>query len=303
MGRSWAKVASFALTGVVVAAAAPAIANPYDISLRGLGRPKSNDLTDPAVERYRMLATELTFALAPRPLQPAETLGVSGFEFSLVSTTTNISEKAAHWQGQPGAPIMEGALRGRNVPGALWTPTVHIRKGLPMSTELGLHGTYLAFSEMLLFGAELKIAIYESYMRWIPAVAARLAFGRLVGSSEIDIVTGEADGLLSLPFGVAGLAQITPYFGAGVLFAHVNSYVLDETPYLVTEASDQKGGPDGSLYTFPTLQWNKNRLTRIVVGVRASVAFLEIMYELDLGLVSFANKTLTSHSIKFGFDV
>jgi len=39
------------------------LANPNDISLRGLGRPESNSVNDPAVKRYRNLSTELAAAL------------------------------------------------------------------------------------------------------------------------------------------------------------------------------------------------------------------------------------------------
>jgi hypothetical protein len=281
-------------------------ANPYDISLRGLGRPPTNaPLSDPVVRRYKNLTSELVFALAPRPLAPAETLGMSGFEFSLVSTTADINETATYWQGQPGSPVFEGALPthgNRGVPSLFWVPTVHIRKGLPLSTEVGINASYLAWSEMVLLGVEGKVALHESYVRWVPALSARGAVGRLFGSSDLDIVTIEADLLASLPFGVGGMVQLTPYAGYGFLFAHVNSQVLDETPYEVLDTDEQKGGEDGSLYTFPTLEWRDNQQGRVVIGLRLNVAMLELLYEFDMGLVGGAAGSLQSHSFKIGFD-
>jgi hypothetical protein len=281
-------------------------ANPYDISLRGLGRPPNNaPLSDPVVRRFQNLTSELVFALAPRPLAPAETLGMSGFEFSLVSTTADINETALYWQGQPGAPIFEGALPthgNRGVPKSFWVPTIHLRKGLPLSTEVGINAAYLAWSEMVMLGVEGKVALHESYFRWVPALSARGAVGRLFGSSDLDIVTIEADILTSLPFGVGGMVQVTPYAGYGFLFAHVNSQVIDETPYEVLDPDDQKGGDDGSLYTFPTLEWSKNQHGRLVIGLRFNVAMLELLYELNLGMLGGAAGTLQSHSIKIGFD-
>lgn len=283
-------------------APALATANPWDISLRGLGRP---DIDPEAGMRFRSLSSELALALAPKPMAPAETLGMSGFEFSISNTLTDISEGADYWQGQPGAPILEGAQRGRQVPASLWTSTLHLRKGLPFSTEIGIQGTYLAFSELFLLGGEAKLALHESFFRWLPAVAARAAFGRLFGSSELDVFTVEADAMASYAFGVGGMVQLTPYLGAGVLFAHVNSFVLDETPYSVTDpVNDQRGGRDGSLYTFATIDWRDNRLPRYFGGLRINVALIEILYEFNMGILGFrGDKPISSHTIKLGFDV
>ena len=91
--------------------------------------------------------------------------------------------------------------------------------------------------------------------------------------------------------------------GYGVLFAHVNSQVIDETPYTVRDPQDdQRGGQDGSLYNFPTLEWQNNRLGRFFIGFRVVAAFFEILYEFDLGFIR-NGKNLTSHSLKVGFDM
>lgn len=305
--RRWRPNALMLATGLLVLPAT-ALGNPRDIQLRGLGRPDSSSFQDPAVQRYRRLTSELALALAPRPLAPAETLGMSGFEFALVTTTADIDDSADYWQGQPGQPIFEGVLPShgsRDVPGALWVPTLHVRKGLPMSTEIGVTGAYLAFSEMFMVGGDVKIAVHESYFRWVPALALRAAAGRLFGSSDIDMITTEFDTLASLPFGVGGMVQVTPYIGYGIMYAHVNSQVLDETPEEVLSATDQKGGADGSLYTFPTIDmfgndFGANQHGRFYLGVRVGVAMLELLYELNVG---FTHETLVSHSIKLGFDV
>jgi hypothetical protein len=297
-----------ALTLVGASLPTSALANPYDISLRGLGRPASADagMSDAAVQRYRALTGELALAMSPKPLQPAETLGMSGFEFSLAETLTDISQNADYWQGQAGAPILEGVQNDWKVPNALQTPTLHLRKGLPLSSELGIQATYLARSEMFMLGAEMKFALHDTFARYFPSLAGRLAFGRLFGSPDLDILTAEADGMMSIPFGIGGMAQVTPYVGGGVLFAHVNSYVIDETPYAVTDPlGDQKGGADGSLYNFPTLEWQDNRFPRYFGGVRLKIAMIEVLYEFNLGIMKFKDidKQLTSHSFKLGFDV
>ncbi len=296
------------LAVVAVIAMVPAIAwaNPLDISIRGLGRPASNDLDDPAVRRYRSLTSELSLAMSPKPMQPAETLGMNGFEFSIANTLTDISQNADYWQGQPGAPIFEGVTRDHKVPNLLWTPTLHLRKGLPLSMELGVQGTYLAWSEMFMLGSELKIALHDTFARWFPCLSGRAAVGRLFGSSDLDIITAEWNAMASLAFGVGGMAQVTPYFGGGVMYAHVNSFVIDETPYAVTDpVNDQKGGNTpgdrGSLYNFPTLDWYDNDHPRYFGGLRVNVAMIELLYEFNLGKAG--DKQLASHTFKLGFDV
>lgn len=291
------------LGSTMIVESAPALAGPYDISLRGVGRPQSGDLSDPAVVRYRNLGNELATALSPKALAPAETLGMNGFEFSLVSVTTPISWEEAYWQGQPGTPVLEGVVsESRKIPKTLWTPTLHIRKGLPLSTELGISGSYLWNSEMFSLGADLKIAIHESFFRWAPAVTARISFSRLFGSTDFDIVTGEADVMTSLPFGIAGMAQLTPYLGYGYFFAHINSGIIDDTPYSAQDPTDQAGGPDGSLYNFPTIEWDQNQHVRIFGGMRFIMTFIEVTYEYDLVQIKDGNP-ITSHSVKVGFDV
>lgn len=304
-------------TGALIALVYPsqASANPYDISLRGLGRPAQNSsLDDPAVRRYRRLANELTMSMLPRPLAPAETLGLNGFEFAIGSTITNINWNAPHWTGQPGNPVFEGAATGQAVPQVLWTPTASIRKGLPLSMEVGLSGSYLAWSEMFMLSAEYKIAWHESFFRWAPALSTRVAFSRLFGSSDLDIISGEADVMTSLPIGIGGMVQLTPYAGYGLVFPHINSQVIDETPYEVLDNQDQQGGARGSLYTFPTINWHDNGQGRFIAGARFIVAFVELVFEFNWMMInlfdSSANPTggpalndLYSFSAKLGFDV
>ncbi len=293
-----------ATAAITLGLPAVSLANPNDISIRGLGRPPPRaTLKDPAVKRYKWLSNELTIALMPKPLAPAETLGMDGFEFSVVTTHTDNKQQEPYWQGQPGSPVFEGDTRNRKTPSDFWTPTAHLRKGLPLSSEIGISGSYLSFSEMFMLGTEFKIAWHEAFFRYAPALATRVAFARLFGSSDLDIIAGEADVLVSLPFGVGGMAQLTPFLGYGQIFIHINSQVIDETPYAVRDGSiDQRGGPTGSLYNFPTIDWNDNMQQRFFVGMRLIAAFIELTYEFDFVMVDGPHDMI-SHAVKLGFDV
>ena len=236
-------------------------------------------------------------------MAPAETLGISGFEFSLVSTYADISQDERYWTGQPGSPVFLGVADGEGIPTGFWIPTLHIRKGLPLSTEVGITASYLAFSEMFLLGAEGKIALHEKFTKYMPDLAARGAIGSLFGNSDMKLTTIEADVLASYAFGIDGVMQLTPYVGWGLVFIDVISGVIDETPYTVTDrVRDQNGQESGSLYVFERLVWNENRNQRIVAGARANFAFIEVVYELDIGLIDSTQSSLMSHSFKIGFD-
>jgi hypothetical protein len=297
LGHNWGVRAALCVLLVSVTAGA----KQNDISARGVGRPASHDGSDPAVQRYSNLSNELAVALSPKGMTPAETLGINGFEFSLGMNVTPIRSERDYWQGQPGMPVFEGVATGGDVPDALVTPVVQLRKGLPLSTEIAISGTYLASSQIFMLGTDLKIAWHESYFRWVPAFATRLSAGRLFGASDLDLITAEADAILSLPIGLGGMLQLTPYFGMGVLMVHVNSQVIDETPYRVSADAEQRGGQRGSLYNFPTLDLVDNRHTRAIIGCRVISAFVSFVYE--IGVTRIDARNMQTHSIKLAIDV
>jgi hypothetical protein len=280
-------------------------ANPYDISLLGLGVPTKNSSSDPAVKRYRSLASELAIAITPKPMEPAETLGMSGFEFAFSNTFTGIHGGALYWQGQPGMPVMEGVLPNHGshtVPNELWTPTLQYRKGLPLSTEIGVSASYLAYTNMYMLSAEAKVAIYESFFHYFPAIALRAAIGRLFGSHDLDLVTCEADAMASFAFGIGGMIQATVFGGYGQMYTQVNSAVLDATPNTVAD-NYSNSMPGGSLYTFPTIKLQDNMLPRAIGGIRLNISMIELMYEFDWTSMPFLHSQLMSHTLKIGFDV
>ncbi|MEO0592308.1 MAG: hypothetical protein AAFZ38_01905 [Myxococcota bacterium] len=294
------------LVASTVCFATPARANDNDIRLLGLGRPESNALSDPAVRRYRALSAELALAMTPKATQPAETLGLSGFEFGFVLGINNIHEEEDYWTGVDGLPIFEGAAAGDSAPGTLVVPTLQIRKGLPMSIDVGVSAAYLVSSRMFMVGAEAKVALHESYLDGVPAIALRVAVNRLLGAQELDIFNTEFDLIVSQAFGVGGVVQLTPYVGFGPMFSQVSSEVIDETPFAVVDSADQRGGANGSLYAFPTLEWSDNRLWRLFAGARMVAASVHVSYTLDLGIMPYdfvERSVVASHSFKIGLDV
>ena len=140
------------LAALLLAAwATPALADSQDLELWKLGSPRStlgdgrpNPLFSPdAQERFRKLSLELGLALASTTGMPAETVGMSGFEFNFEWTMARV-----HADQQVGDryiwPVSD------NKPNEwLQMPAFHVRKGFPFSTEVGARVQYLSQTEKI----------------------------------------------------------------------------------------------------------------------------------------------------------
>lgn len=292
---------------VVLLGTGVAHAGPRDFSLLGLGRPASNDLTDPAVARYRALATELGFVTAPRVLTGADSLGAAGFELAFALNYTGISGGADYWQGSANAPVFESAVNGGGSPGGFWSPTLLVRKGLPFSTDLGLTMAYLGGSSMVALGLDVKVGLFEAYLpRYIPDIAVRGAAGHLVGATELSQTTLELDVMASYTLVWKGAFRITPSLGLGRAWVRTATSVLDATPAEVVNPANQTEGPGGSLYRFPVLGFGDSQFTRLFLGCHAVYGFGFAGYFLDMGFMPSgvtADSAHFSHTLKIGLNI
>ena len=275
-----------------------------DISLVGLGRPAQSSMDDPAVERFRRLNSELAITLSPNLAETGRTRGMSGFGFGLITSITDINEAGKYWLGQPGTPVLAGPLEEKSVPSYFFTPTIYASKGLPFSSQIGASLTLLSGSHMSVLNGNFKFALHESYFRKLPTLSTQIAFNRLMGATDIDMVSATADLITSYAFGISGMTRMDIFLGVGQQFMHVNSLVLDETPFSVDNATDdQRGGTNGSLYTFPTLEWSENTMLRALFGTKLHVAMFEIVYGFRLSQIKWSGRNILTHSLKFGFDL
>ena len=275
-----------------------------DISLVGLGRPAQSTMDDPAVQRFRRLSSELAITLSPNLVETGRTRGMSGFGFGLINSFTDINESGKYWQGQPGTPVLAGPLQDKAVPSLFFTPTLYASKGLPFSSQIGASLTLLSGSQMSVLNGNFKFALHESYFKNLPTLSVQVAVNRLLGATDIDLVSGSLDIIASYAFGISGMTRWDIFFGAGQQFAHVNSLVLDETPFSVDDATnDQRGGTNGSLYTFPTLDWQDNTMLRFQGGVKVHVAMFELVYGFRLSQIRWSGRNVPTHSMKIGFDL
>lgn len=177
----------------------------------------------PDTEGFRQFASELGLALAPRGLSSAATLGEAGFEFALASSFTPVDPQADHWVKAKSA---DSSAAPSSV---LTTLQLQLRKGLPFSLELGGSLVHLVESSMFTLGAELKWALVEG-IKNVPDLAVRVSANRLLGNTQLDMITGNVDATISKSFGLGNTLRLSPFAGYAHNIVYAASHVLDATP-------------------------------------------------------------------------
>ncbi|MBL8916904.1 MAG: hypothetical protein JNM17_39740, partial [Archangium sp.] len=115
---------------IAVLASAQAFADSYDFRIYQLGNPQPNRTgsTDAANANFRAFAKRLAAAMTTVNLMPPETLGHSAFAISAELAVVDLQ----------GAVLPTQMPTERPMNSALLLPSIHLRKGLPWSFELGV---------------------------------------------------------------------------------------------------------------------------------------------------------------------
>ena len=281
------------LAAVLALALAPLAARagePLDLDLRKLG-PPSADIwmkADPSLtqaqadllaadarSRFALLASQLALSLSSSLLEPATTVGHSGFAFDLESSYTGISAPVVGTTGistAPNAYPRDAWPTRTTTPSSLLIPSFHVRKAFPYSLEMG--GRILYLSQSSYFAAQIhgKWAIQEGYAR-IPDVAVMAAHTVFLGPKDLDLSSTDLTLLISKRFGLNAVMSITPYLAARYLLVHAGS---DALAYPMPSGTP---APGYDVASFPTLN---RSLYRTTLGGRltsyATTMALELTY-------------------------
>ncbi|HRI09523.1 MAG TPA: hypothetical protein PKW35_16995 [Nannocystaceae bacterium] len=189
--------------------------------MSGSGVPTGDDAA------FRSVASELGVLMAPKPVDSADSLGLSAFAISADFSVNSLSNTADFWTKTTGGASGTGSTPGK------FAPTMQImgRKGLWPGIEVGAGATHLFNSRMWTFGGYGKVALHEGFHHLpIPSIALRGSFARLVGAQDMNMTTGSFDVSISHVFGVGKTFNITPYVGYQALMVFARSSVLDITP-------------------------------------------------------------------------
>jgi len=195
-------------------------AGKYDLDLTSLGRATATGV-DQDDAAFRSLSSELGTVIAPKPMDPADSLGLSGFAISTDFTINTIGGQRSYWQS-----ASDG--EAQNV-----VPTVQVmgRKGLYPGIEVGGGASHVFDSRMWALGGYAKVAFHEGFHHLpIPSIALRVSASRLLGAKDFNLTSVAPAITVSHLFGLGKTFNLTPYIGYEALIIFSRSSVLDATP-------------------------------------------------------------------------
>jgi len=152
-------------------------------------------------EEFKDLSKELGCAIGYRNLAPAAPLGITGFDVAVQASLIEIEDNSGYWKKV-----------SDNAPSYIAYPSVRARKGLPFGIDVGAMYTYIADTDIQVYGAEVSKAILEGSVA-TPALGVRGTYTRLTGIDDLSLQTAGIDATIS-----KGFLILTPYAGAGMLW-------------------------------------------------------------------------------------
>jgi len=220
MHRRFVHLLAFTAFGL---APASAQAGKYDLDLTPLGRLEAQGGSAVIVQdnaAFRSLSSELGTIIAPKVVDPADSLGLSGFAVSADVSINTLSASQNYWQA-----TSDGADTA--------APSIQVmgRKGLWPGIEVGAGATHLFDSQMWALAGYGKIAIHEGFHHLpIPSIAIRASFSRLLGAKDFNMTTVAPAVTVSHLFGLGKTFSLTPYVGYEALVILSRSQVINANP-------------------------------------------------------------------------
>ena len=151
---------------------------------------------------FRALSEDLAAAASFKPLIPAESMGVTGFDVGVAVTGTRLNQRDV-WRKAAG-----GSSPPSTLPGAV----LRVHKGLPFDIDLGASYANIPSADLSAIGGELRWAVVPGGTV-TPALALRASASAVSGAANMKLSTFGLDASVS-----KGFAMLTPYAGVGTVF-------------------------------------------------------------------------------------
>jgi hypothetical protein len=264
------------MTLAMLVGGSAAYADRNDFELTKLGNPNpAGARFDPKADgNFRAFSRTFAAALTTTNLMPPETLGHAGFSLNMELAVV-------------GLPRADQVLLPTHEPqtDTLLVPSVHVRKGLPFSLELGGRVSWVDRSKMFATTGELKWAINEGFI-WLPDIGLRAHVTRLLGQQQdFGLTAAGLDLGVGKQFPLGGMVTLTPYGGLDLVGVSASTKTLDfRQNRLVGDALDPEnpyaGLDDTAVYREVRLMQNIN--TRFYGGVRFIGGALQLGAEVSL---------------------
>ncbi len=284
-----------ALAALLSGAAAHADKN--DLRISQLGNPDSGEANFSATANtdFQAFARAMSAVMTSAVLTPAETLGHAGFnvnaELSVVSLPRSIRIPTEAAQ-----------------PGSVLVPSLHVRKGLPFSVEVGGRVGWVEKSRMLAATGEVKWAVNEGFslasyrsdetgidklLRILPDISVRGHATRLTGVRDLSLTAAGLDLGAGKQFPVGGMVTFTLYGGLDFTFVGAESDNIDfrpDRPYNDSLQDDSRAAlQDTAVYK--QVEFSSNMTQRIYGGVRFIGGVLQLGAEVSFARLGNAPET------------
>lgn len=202
-----------------------AVAEKNDFRVQQLGNPTDPDITTAltANVNFAGFAREFAAALTSSNLMPPATLGHSGFNVAVELSTVNLAGALDTGNSTaffllPTDPNADDFYKR----GPLLLPSIHIRKGLPFSFEVGMKATLIDKSTMGSALGELRFGVNEGFA-YLPDICARLYTMRLFNTKDFNLGATGLDIGVGKRFAIGGMVTLHPYVGWNPVWVRASS--------------------------------------------------------------------------------
>lgn len=247
-----------------------AFADAYDFRIYQLGNPQPGRTgsIDQANANFRAFARRMGALMTATNLAPPETLGHSGFAISAELSVVDLQGATATNEMPTNSPIN----------GAVLLPSIHVRKGLPWSFELGARAAWFEKSRMGTGTVELKWALNEGFT-YLPDIGVRAHVTKLLNSRDFDVTAGGLDLGLGKQFAIAGMVTLTPYIGWNLVFVGASTGNIDFKPNRDLSEADTAGSQYVDYYVYENVVAATNAINRFYGGFRFIGGVVQLGFE------------------------
>ncbi len=279
---------------------ATAFADAYDFRVSQLGNPQCKQTaadgscsvggthyTASANANFRQFARRLAAAMTSVNLMPPETLGHSGFAVSAELSVVDFNPSQT-----AGANNSDQLPTLQPISGPVLLPSLHIRKGLPWSFELGVRAAWFEKSRMGIGTVELKWALNEGFT-YLPDIGVRGHVSKILNSRDFDVTAGGLDLGIGKQFAIGGMVTLTPYVGWDLTFVGASTGSVDFNPERSLADSDAPTAQFSDYYIYDSVLAATNTNNRFYGGFRFIAGVVMLGFEVSYTVLgSFKDKTL-----------
>jgi len=252
-----------------------AYADRNDLVLSQLGNPgTSNAQANARVNGdFKAFSRTIAAVMTSTSLTPPKSLGHAGFAVNAEL-------------GVVGLPSDVYIPTERAQTSTVLVPSIHVRKGLPFSIDLGARVGWLDRSSMFAATGEIRWAVNEGFIAWLPDIALRLHATQLLNTRNLHLTATGLDASVGKQFPLGGMVTITPYGGIDMTGVSSRSDVISFGE-VQGDLSDpeQKNPSFQNLAAYKPLKGWSNFNSRFYAGGRFIGGALQIGAEVSLATV------------------